>query len=241
VTRRPRAVLFDLDDTLFDHARATKVALAAVRDVAPALESWSLDEFDRRHRLALERWHQEVLAGRQTIETARIARFRELLQACGGDAAGDLAANLATRYRSIYETAWFTVPGAHDLIDALIARGLAIGIVTNNVLVEQQLKLQRCQLTPKVTALITSEEIGVQKPDTRIFEAALDRLNVDAADAVMIGDAWATDIEGALRAGIRAVWINRFGEVRHDARVTEIQSFEPVADALHAIVAVEER
>jgi HAD superfamily hydrolase (TIGR01549 family) len=236
VPRRPGAVLFDLDDTLFDHARATRVALADVREQEAALGRWSLDEFDRRHRIVLDRWHQEVLGGRATIESARIARFRELIEAAGGDAAIDRASRLASRYRAVYETAWFTVPGASDLVDRLVALDIPIGIVTNNVLVEQRLKLERCGLTSRVATLVTSEEIGVQKPDPRIFDAALERLGTSAADTVMVGDAWATDIEGALRAGIRPVWINRFGEKRTDARVVELKSFEPVSDALRAIV-----
>ncbi len=237
-SRRPRAVLFDLDDTLFDHARATRVALADLRQQEPALDRWSLDEFDRRHRVVLERWHQEVLGGRETIESARIARFRELIEASGGPATADRASVLAARYRSVYETAWFTVPGARDVLDRLVALDIPIGIVTNNVLVEQQLKLERCGLTSRVAALVTSEEIGVQKPDPRIFDAALERLGTSAGDTVMVGDAWATDIEGALRAGIRPVWINRFGEERTDARVVELKSFEPVTEALRAIVGV---
>jgi putative hydrolase of the HAD superfamily len=234
--RRPRAVLFDLDDTLFDHVRATRVALADLRDQEPALGCWSLDEFDRRHRVVLERWHQEVLGGRATIETARISRFRELLEASGGDTDASRASVLAARYRSTYETAWFTVPGAREVIDRLIALEIPIGIVTNNVLVEQRLKLERCALTSCVATLVTSEEIGVQKPDPRIFEAALARLGTSAGETVMVGDAWATDIEGALRAGIRPVWINRFGEDHADARVSMLTSFEPVETAVSVIL-----
>ena len=99
-TGRPRAVLFDLDDTLFDHARATLVALAAVRSVEPALATWSMDELDRRHRVVLEAWHQEVLAGRATIDHARVSRFAELVRAAGGHDSDERATALATAYRA---------------------------------------------------------------------------------------------------------------------------------------------
>ena len=49
-----QAVLFDLDDTLFDHAHATRSALAALRDVEPSVAAWSLDEFVDRHDVILE-------------------------------------------------------------------------------------------------------------------------------------------------------------------------------------------
>lgn len=228
----PRAVLFDLDDTLFDHARATRVALAAVQEGDVALRHWSLEELDRRHRVVLETWHQEVLAGRTTIARARVSRFAELVRAAGGEDSVDRAPALAARYRSTYETAWYTVTGAVPLVQAVVARGLKVAVVTNNVLVEQQVKLARCGLTELVDALVTSEEVGLQKPDPAIFRAALGRLGVSASEAVMVGDAWATDIEGARRAGVRAVWLNRFGAVSPDPAVIELRSFEPLDVAL---------
>lgn len=232
----PRAVLFDLDDTLFDHARATRVALASVREADAALSTWSLDELDRRHRVVLEAWHQEVLAGRTTIPQARVSRFAELVRAGGGDDADARAPGLAARYRSAYETAWYTVAGALPFVQAVVARGLRVAVVTNNVVVEQRLKLERCGLTDLVDALVTSEEVGCQKPNPAIFYAALGRLGLTAADAVMVGDAWTTDIEGARRAGVRAVWLNRFGEVSPDPAVPELRSFEPLDEALGVLL-----
>jgi putative hydrolase of the HAD superfamily len=233
---RPRAVLFDLDDTLFDHVRATRVALEAVQASDRALACWSLDELDRRHRVILEAWHLEVLAGRATIEQARLARFAELLSAAGATAPAEDAVGVAARYRATYETAWFTVPGARELLDAIAADGITIGIVTNNVRVEQELKLRRCALESLSGGLVTSEEVGAQKPDPRIFAVALERLGMQAAEAVMVGDAWGTDIEGALRAGIRPVWLNRFGGRSPNPSVAELSSFEPLAEAWRVIV-----
>ena len=234
--RRPLAVLFDLDDTLFDHARATRVALSALRELDTALGRWSIDELDRRHRVVLEMWHQEVLAGRASIEQARIARFTELVGQAGGDGVDHRAGTLASRYRSVYETTWFTVPGARPLVEAIVGQGLRVAIVTNNVRREQELKLARCGLTSLVETLVTSEEVGAQKPDPRIFQTALDRIGVSAPDAVMVGDAWPTDVVGARRAGLRPVWLNRFGEASRDASVRELRSLEPLAEALAAIV-----
>jgi HAD superfamily hydrolase (TIGR01549 family) len=234
--RRPRAVLFDLDDTLFDHARATRVALETLREADPALGRWSIDELDGRHHVVLETWHQEVLAGRASIDQARVARFGELLRQAGGDGAETRAAALASRYRALYEVAWYTVAGARPVLEALAGQGLRVAIVTNNVRREQQLKLARCGLTSLVEALVTSEEVGVQKPNPKIFQTALDRIGVAAPDAIMVGDAWATDIEGARRAGIRPVWLNRLGHMSPDRSVSELRSFEPLAEALQVII-----
>jgi HAD superfamily hydrolase (TIGR01549 family) len=234
--RRPRAVLFDLDDTLFDHARATRVALGTLGEVDPVFGQWSIDELDRRHRIVLDTWHQEVLAGRTSIDEARIARFAELVVQAGADGGERRATALASRYRSAYETAWYTVPGARPLLEAIAGQGLRVAVVTNNVRREQELKLARCGLTSLVGVLVTSEEVGVQKPDPKIFHTALDWVGVAAPDATMVGDAWATDIEGARRAGVRPVWLNRFGEVSPDPSVRELRSLEPLAEVLETLV-----
>jgi len=231
--RRPRrAILCDLDDTLFDHAFATRQALARVLAGDPGCRDWPLDDVERRHNEILDAIHPEVLAGRRTIERARIDRFTQLLAAFNGDASEARAAVWATAYRSAYELDWRPLPGAVALLEAARGAGVPVAVVTNNLRREQQLKLDRCGLTALVTSLVTSEEVGVAKPSAAIFEAALTRVGARAAEAVMLGDAWAADIAGARAAGIRAVWLNRRGLPSPDAAVEEISSLEPTADVL---------
>src|SRR5262245_48608875 len=81
-----RAILSDLDDTLFDHAWATRQALARVMAGDPACRDWPLEAVERRHNEILDALHPEVLAGRRTIERARIDRFTQLLTAFNGEA-----------------------------------------------------------------------------------------------------------------------------------------------------------
>ena len=219
-----RGILFDLDDTLFDHDRATVSALTILRTSEPAFEKWAEDELIRRHSVELEAMHLEVLAGRQSIDNARAERFRRLYEgAAGAPPPSGRAAELARGYRTAYEDAWQPVPGAPALLTALRNAGFAIAIVTNNITLEQQLKLRHCALDSLIDVLITSEEIGAAKPDVRIFEAALSRLAINADQAVMIGDAWQTDIAGALAAGIRPIWFNRRGAVSPDKTVAELR------------------
>jgi HAD superfamily hydrolase (TIGR01549 family) len=237
--RRPKAVLSDLDDTLFDHASTTRDALAHLRDAVPAFSRWTIDDLDRAHRGVLDRLHVEVLAGRETIDGARVKRFRELLvpvlASTERHETDALAQASADAYRHAYERHWRSVPGAAALAEALQPLGIPLVIVTNNNEREQQLKLERTQLTPYVHALVTSERIGVTKPGAAIFHAALEHAGVTIEDAVMIGDAWATDIEGAIALGLRAVWVNRFGETRAHPGVTEIASLEPLDATLRAL------
>jgi putative hydrolase of the HAD superfamily len=235
---RLRAVLSDLDDTLFDHAHSTKASLTVLCRQVPELAVWSIDELDERHRVLLDRLHVEVLQGRMSIDEARLERFGTLVRDAGAICSIERVEELARSYRETYQQVWQAVPGALAMAAAIRDAGIKLVIVTNNVVSEQRLKLERCRLTPLVDLLLTSEEAGFMKPDPRIFELALARMNVAVDDAVMLGDAWSTDIEGARAAGIRAVWLNRRGDPSPDQRVAELRSLEPVTETMRVLLNV---
>jgi HAD superfamily hydrolase (TIGR01549 family) len=227
----PRGVLFDLDDTLFDHRRSARAALTDVHRVHG--RGTDFDAFEREHTASLEVMHVEVLAGRIGLDEARRERFRRVFAALGvtlGDADVDAA---ASAYRSGYMTARRALDGAADLLLALRPHA-RIGIVTNNLLEEQRDKLAFCGLAACVDVLIASEDVGVSKPDRGIFDIALRRMGVSAGDAAMVGDSWANDIAGAVNAGIRAIWFNpdRKPAPAVPADVPQIFSLTPAADVV---------
>ena len=232
-----RTLLCDLDDTLFDHSGSTRDALAVVRETTPAFQSWSLDQFDRQHRLVLEALHLEVLAGRWTVEEARVERFRQLLRTAGvEESRSEVLERVSWAYRHAYEAAWRMIPGALALAAAAKADGWQLAIVTNNVVREQRLKVERGGLTPFVDVLVTSEEFGASKPDPRILHHAIDRVGGSADRAVVFGDSLSTDIAGARAAGVRAVWFNRTGAVSPDPMLREVHSLTPADDVLRILV-----
>jgi putative hydrolase of the HAD superfamily len=230
-----QAVLFDLDDTLFDHAHATHCALRQLQALEQGLAGWELEALRREHAAILEELHAEVLGGRMDIEAARTERFRRLLELGasrngGGPGASDSqarAGEAARLYREAYEQGWQPVDGAPALLAALKASGVPVVVVTNNIVSEQRRKLERCELGGCVDALVTSEEAGVQKPDPRIFHIALAHVGAETHEAVMLGDSWVNDIEGARAAGIRAVWLNRTGAPHPDPSVPALRALVP--------------
>jgi HAD superfamily hydrolase (TIGR01509 family) len=223
------AVLFDLDDTLFDHRESARAALRAVHEAHAA--SSDFDEFERHHTHYLEEMHLEVLAGRVGLDDARRERFRRVFRALGATLAESEADVVASAYRSGYLTARRPLEGAADLLAALKPHA-RIAIVTNNLLEEQQDKLAFCGLASHVDELVASEDVGVSKPDPRIFEIALERIGASIAEAVMVGDSWANDIAGAHAVGIRAIWFNpdRLARPAVPAGIEELHSLAPAAE-----------
>jgi putative hydrolase of the HAD superfamily len=231
------AVLFDLDDTLFDHEESARAALAIVQRRFECFARLTPADFERTHAVFLERLHRDVVAGALGIDEARVARFRLLFEAAGARAVGDRAAEAARCYRASYVAARRAVAGAAEILRALHGR-VRIGIVSNNLLDEQRQKLEHCGLAPYVSALVVSEETGVAKPEPGIFHVALDRLGCRPEECVMVGDSWENDVAGALAAGIPAIWFNRRGAPSPAAGlgVPELRSFVPLDAALQLIL-----
>jgi len=226
------AVLFDLDDTLFDHLGCSREALATIRDAHEQFRAMPFDVLQRAHAGILEELHGDVMLGRVSVDDARIERFRRLLQAVGAPVSNATARELALTYRETYRARRRAVSGAAQLM-AAVKRHARIGIVSNNIRDEQEEKLQVCGLDAFVDALVVSEEAQVSKPDPGIFRIALDLLQVEPRQTVMIGDSWAADVVGARAAGIRAIWFNPSGAAAPDpdADVYQLTALEP-ADAI---------
>jgi putative hydrolase of the HAD superfamily len=224
-----RAVLIDLDDTLFDHRASARRALASAAGCDPVLGAVAFDTLEARHRLILEDLHTRVLAGHMTVDEARARRFRTLIEEQGGTCGDPQLDRITAAYRAAYQSGWTCLAGARDLLAELKRRDVRIAIVTNNIVSEQVAKLKRLELAALVDALVVSEAVGVSKPAPGIFSHALAELGAAADDAVMLGDSWSADIEGARGAGIRAVWFNPRRGPRPAQRpeVPEIHSLKP--------------
>ena len=232
----PSLVLFDLDETLFDHRHASRCGLRALQANCSGLSPFALSALEGRAIEIFNETHMRVLGGRLTQEEGRLERLRRLLGSYEIEVDEDELTRLARRYRSVYRSSRQAVRGAIELLTGL-RRYAAIGIVTNNFVEEQRAKLGDCGLDPLVDFMVTSEETGLAKPDPGIFHAALERNGSRAEESVMVGDSWEIDVEGALAAGIRPVWFNFDGSTSPEARdVARLDSFKPTKHALSVIL-----
>jgi HAD superfamily hydrolase (TIGR01549 family) len=234
--RAPRltTVLFDLDDTLFDHTATSRAALWATTCELPFFAAADFELFYQHYSGLLEELHLRVLAGTCSYAEARRLRFEGLLARYQPTATAAAAERLADAYYVQYPRQRQPVPGALALLQALRPH-YRIGIITNNRTAEQADKLRFLGMTDLVDALVTSEDVGVAKPDPRIFHVALQQLDARSEETVLVGDNWVADVLGALAVGIRPLWLNRAGAPRPLAEVAEITSLEPLAEVLTKI------
>jgi len=210
MTRRqawPKAVLFDLDDTLWPIAPvildAEKVLYAWLGAHAPrVVERFTIDSL-RQARLAL-------LAARPPFGVDLGAlRHAGLLAAFDqvGEDAGKVelamteffaARNAVTPYDDV-------VPGLERL-----KKHVLVGSVTNGVA-----DLQTIGLAHHFQASVAARDFGRAKPDPGIFLAGCAALGVAPSDTLYVGDDLLLDVQGAQRAGLRAAWMNRTGKANH--------------------------
>jgi HAD superfamily hydrolase (TIGR01549 family) len=220
-------ILFDLDDTLFDHAGTARAALAATAARRPTLQGVPVETLYQHYSELLEEVHPLVMTGRISYLEARQQRFARLLAPYEPTPTAVEVAQLAEQHYGHYQQVRRPMAGALALLQAL-KPAYKIGIVTNNRTAEQQEKLRHLGMSHLVDALITSEDVGVLKPAPAIYAQALQRLGAGAAETVMVGDNWQADVLGALDMGIRPVWLNRFGANRPLPEVAELASLEPL-------------
>lgn len=194
----PPLVLFDLDDTLCDYSGARigrlrtaygdAFAAAGMRDIdldGVIAESLAIHQHGSHH-------FPEVLArhGMTDPELAARAQRWYLRHRFLGLKLYDEARDVLTRIRAM--------PAVR-----------AIGLVTNGPVEVQRDKIELLDLWSDIDFAVISGEIGIEKPDARIFAEALRRGSAGADQAVYVGDSPEFDMEGARNAGIARIWMNR--------------------------------
>ncbi|QNE35142.1 HAD family hydrolase [Leifsonia shinshuensis] len=212
----PRVVLFDLDDTLFAHRAAVSAGIQRYADQLgePYGTMAAVDLTALWHDLEEEHYHS-YLAGRLDFEGQRQARARDFASRHGVELSDTEASAWFADYFEHYVAAWSLHDDALPCLDALDAAfpGVRFGLITNGDLAFQRRKVEAVGLDSRMEHLIASGEVGVAKPDSRIFEYACSVFGARPAEAVYVGDRLRTDAIGAARAGLTGVWLNRRGDV----------------------------
>jgi putative hydrolase of the HAD superfamily len=98
------------------------------------------------------------------------------------------------------------------VLTELEARGIKMGVISNSHRSLDAFR-EHFKLGALITTSVSSAEHGFMKPHPSIFETALSRAGVSAADAIMVGDSLKADIEGAVAAGMRGILLRRSGEI----------------------------
>lgn len=214
-----RAVIFDIDNTMYNFDRAHAAAMEALfryGNQALSLEPGSMKEgLSAAQKLILDR-----LGTNSSAIHNRLIRFQTFLESMKNV---DL-----TKALEMYHTYWDTLlavmepePGLKDLILDLGSRGIRIGIGSDMTAYIQFKKLEKLGVLDQLSFIVTSEEAGAEKPSPEFFRLCVEKAGCKAEECVFIGDSLKKDVEGAEKSGLYGIWYHPAPENRkHDMQET---------------------
>jgi putative hydrolase of the HAD superfamily len=222
-----RAILFDLDDTLWPIVpvirRAETVLHGWLMQHAPAVaRQFSIDALRERRKALMASDPVYQL----DLRALRHAGLVEAFVAVGEDIA------MVDQAMAVFSSARNEVTPYPDVLPSLtrLHRRIALGTVSNGVA-----DLKQIGIAHYFQASVAAHHFGSAKPDPAIFLAACDALQVAPHEAAYVGDDPLLDVEGAQKAGLHGIWINRMepeaartlpGHVRPDAICTSFDELE---------------
>ncbi len=206
----PKAILFDLDDTLLDMYSAMHSSWQEIcADVAPRLggDSASLREAIRRESAIFWADEETVAEYRVRPLDSRTYVVRLALLSEGLDESS--TEEIARRSLRGYLERVAPFDDSIETLEALRSQGYRLGMVTNGSSETQREKIARWNLEPYFDEIVIESEFGRGKPDPAVFARALAGTGAAPHEAWMVGDNLYADIGGARAAGIHSVWIHR--------------------------------
>lgn len=196
-----KAVLLDLDNTLYDYLPCHIYALDQVYAEIVKMIPGSREEFEQKYRAA----GQAVKARLPGVAAShsRLLYFKQMLETEFGRTMAAEALSLEETYWNHFLTKAVVKPEALEFIDRARTLGCKICLATDLTAQIQLTKVSRWKLSDRIDLVVSSEEAGAEKPEPAIFRLALEKLQLAAKEVIMIGDDPVKDGAGAEGLGIK--------------------------------------
>lgn len=206
-----RALVLDVDDTIVDTRAAMVTAGAVAFAVLWPHRAESHVAMAERYYADPERWFRRFAAGEVAFETMRARRLGEVASAFDLTVPAEARNRFELAYAPAFRAAQRLFPDVPDLLAAAQRRDLPVALLTNSARAPTQVKLDALGLVDRFDVVVTTDTLGVGKPDPRVYHEACRLVDAPPDATVCIGDSLEWDVVGARRAGLRAVWLDRDG------------------------------
>jgi putative hydrolase of the HAD superfamily len=203
-----KAVLFDVDGTLFDRGLAQRKVLEIIVGQFPHIFGAFEIERVAKGFAESDRITTEEFEAGAPSNGLRRKRSRLFLQLLGLREDDDLADAITEVYVRDYPAIDAPMTGAVPLVKEL-SQLFIVGVVSNGLPDVQYRKLEAIGLQQVLSCIVLSEEIGIRKPDPRIFRHAARLLQLKPSECLYVGDSYASDVVGAKASGMLTCWLNR--------------------------------
>ena len=223
-----KAVIFDLDDTILNSRVAQLNAILEFKAKSKVFQNINDDEFITKWDIIMRSKYEKYLKGEITFSELRKERIKTMFSVYDIKITDSKAEKLFDSYQEIYEKNWKTFDDAKEVLDELKTK-YKLAIVSNGNSMQQRKKIKLAGLDKYFTKIFISEEVGYVKPQKEIFLMACKAINVKPENAVMIGDKYKVDIEGSIKAGLNAIWVNRKNEkIEYKWQIKELKELKEV-------------
>lgn len=196
-------IIFDADETLFDFKKSERNAFKNT------MLEFNIN-YDENYHLKIYKdintaiW-KELEDGLITQQKLKVERFKRLSDALN---AGFDEVEFSKSYMKHLSYASFLYDDSLALIESL-SKDYRLSIITNGLKDVQNNRIRKSIIGKYFEDIVISEEIGVSKPDPKIFEHALNNLNyTDKNKVLMVGDSLTSDIQGGINFSIDTCWFN---------------------------------
>ena len=208
-------ILFDVDDTLVDTKGAFARALAAVRaEHLPHLSPERDPEILSHWRTDPGGYYSRYTRGEMDHLTQRRHRAALLHETFGAAPVTESSFEAwDALFWGTFERSWTAHDDARAAIDAVLAAGIRVGVVTNAAAELQERKLKVAGLAD-LPVLVGVDTLGFGKPDPRVFLEGARRLGTEPSRTAYVGDEPTVDALAAHEAGLTGVWLDRAGHRR---------------------------
>lgn len=198
-----KVLLFDADETLFDFKKSERAAFQnAMLELGVEYEENIHFKIYHDINAAIWREHEQGLITQDKLKVERFRRFLKEIHFSVDPA------NLANSYMQHLADASILFDDCIELIEGL-HKHYRLSIITNGLTNVQEKRIRKSTVAKYFEDIVISEEIGVSKPNPRIFEHATNNLKfTDKSKILMIGDSLTSDIQGGVNFGIDTCWYN---------------------------------
>ncbi|MBZ9571143.1 TIGR02253 family HAD-type hydrolase [Methanobrevibacter sp. TMH8] len=193
-----KAIFFDIDGTLLDTSSFAELARRAAIDVM--IENGLPSTQDEAYELL-----KEIIAEKGSNYNKH---FNVLTKRMCGEESNLLIALGMVTYHNVKFALLRPFPKTMDVLVYLKNKGYKLGVISNGITIKQWEKLVRLDIHYFFDEVITSEEVGSEKPEKKIFEEAMNRMKCTPENSLMIGNKLGIDIMGAVYAGMSGILVN---------------------------------
>lgn len=216
-------IFFDLDHTLWDFEKNSELALQKVfkkQNITIDLTSF----LQVYKPINLEFWR--LFRNEQVTKSElRYGRLKKTFDALGYAISDNLIHTIANEYIEFLPHFNYLFDGTFEILEYLKAK-YKLHIITNGFEKVQLEKLKNSKILDYFNVVVTSESVGVKKPNPKVFNYALGLANAKKEQSIMIGDSVEADVLGALNVGMQAIHCN------FDCNEIDIKNFTSVTNLL---------